>query len=231
MGFPQRLVVPGEEVVLEAYPSRLVLVRPALVALVVLAGVVACLVEWGSAPLGVLYVLGAVTEIALLFFAGRVLRWRSQLFVVTTERVISRSGVTRRTGREIPLERIADVVYHQSFVERMLGTGSVVVEPAGSGEALSAFNLRRPAEVQSLINQVAGFAPRRDLVELRRPSLPMARRRPRPEAVPTDVTDRIAPIGGGGVLGENLRDLERLHERGILSDSEFASKRRQLLGM
>lgn len=229
MGFPQRLLVPGEEVVLEAYPSRSVLLRPFLTTLVVLAAVGASLVEWSAAPLAVVALLGAVTLSALLFLAGRVVSWRSRLFVITTERVIARSGVVRRTGREIPLERVAEVVYHQSLVERLLRIGSVIVEPAGSGDPLPAFDLRRPAEIQSLINQLAAFPFRRGGAAELRPAASTGGRPRRADR--RDVTAPMVPVGGGGALGDSLRDLERLHERGVLSDDEFDSKRRQLLGV
>ena len=35
----------------------------------------------------------------------------------------------------------------------------------------------------------------------------------------------------GGQLGDRLRDLERMHELGVITDDEFDRKRRELLGL
>ena len=46
----------------------------------------------------------------------RFAKWFTTEFVVTTDRLIHRWGVLRRSGREIPLERLNDVSYHQILV-------------------------------------------------------------------------------------------------------------------
>jgi hypothetical protein len=50
---------------------------------------------------------------------------------------------------------------------------------------------------------------------------------PGPAARPLDVPASSV----GGQLGEQLRDLERLHELGVITDDEFDQKRRELLGL
>jgi hypothetical protein len=41
------------------------------------------------------------------------------------------------------------------------------------------------------------------------------------------------PVGDpvGGALGDQLRDLERLHQAGVITDDEFDRKRKQVLGL
>ena len=45
---------------------------------------------------------------AMLWFLARWVRWRTTSFVVTTDRLVHRSGVVAKHGKEIPLERIND---------------------------------------------------------------------------------------------------------------------------
>ena len=49
------------------------------------------------------------------------MKWRTTHYVFTNERVIMREGVFSRDGRDIPLDRVNDVSFHQSFFERLLG--------------------------------------------------------------------------------------------------------------
>jgi len=45
-----------------------------------------------------------------------------------TDRLIFRSGVLSKHGREIPLERVNDISFNASLFERMIGAGDLVIE-------------------------------------------------------------------------------------------------------
>src|SRR5262245_28126756 len=98
--------------------------------------VVAVGVAWVVMPAGdlqqpgrlALGVLGRAVLLAAV--AGRVLRWATTHFVLTTDRLIFRSGVVAKFGREIPLERINDVTFSQSLFERLVGVGDLLLESA-----------------------------------------------------------------------------------------------------
>ena len=62
---------------------------------------------------------------------ARYARWATTNIVLTTDRLILRAGVLSKSGREIPLERINDISFHQHLFERLLGTGDLTVESAG----------------------------------------------------------------------------------------------------
>ena len=49
----------------------------------------------------------------------------------TDRRVLVRTGVLSRSGRDVPLSRINDITFSHSLFERMLGTGTLVIESAG----------------------------------------------------------------------------------------------------
>lgn len=273
MAFPRRLLVPGEEVVVEAHPNWSVLARATALAVVIVAGCVTAAVWWTSAPSFVLWALLAVGVLAGASYLARLVVWRSRLLVITTVRVVYRSGVVKRTGREIRLDRIQDVRYHQSLLERLAGAGSLTIESAGAGGQEPFIDVRHPAQMQSLINElIGGRQPAGDEPEPTLPAAPRASERRerrsggrrdagRREDLERDTggladSGRPTPVvpmpavpppsrpapgygadarseagGGGGGLREELRDLERLHEAGVLTDDEFTRKRRQLLGL
>lgn len=267
MAYPTRLLAEGEEVVDESRPSWSVLTGPVLFFLLVIAGCTAVVVLFGSAPIAVGYGLVAVAFLALCWLVAKVIAWRARLLVVTNRRVIYRSGALRRTGREIPLARIQDVTYHQSLFERMLGTGSLLIESAGSHGQEPFSDIRRPERVQSLINQLASgpypgpSSAHRARGPSRRPEdekrsvpapppvssrfvradrdaptgeLPLVGReaaQPRPGEVTGSLWPaRSEPAQFGNELRQQLRDLEELHQAGVLTDAEFDAKRRELLG-
>jgi uncharacterized membrane protein YdbT with pleckstrin-like domain len=52
-------------------------------------------------------------------------------YTLTDERLIVQAGVLSRSRKIIPLNRIQDVSFRQSAIERPLGMGDVIVESAG----------------------------------------------------------------------------------------------------
>src|SRR4051812_38806503 len=127
MAFPRKLLNEGEEVVLDLRPHWWVLVPP--VALVLVLSVLALIAH--NVKLYVPLVLAGFDVLALLWFLERYAVWSSTSFVVTTDRLISRGGVVAKHGREIPLERLNDISFHQSIFERMIGAGDLMIESGG----------------------------------------------------------------------------------------------------
>jgi uncharacterized membrane protein YdbT with pleckstrin-like domain len=96
---------------------------------VVVVGSVVALVEdvphWAEIALAVLLVL------CLVWLLGRYIKWVTTSFVVTTERLIMRKGVLRRTVREILLDRLTDITYNQTLLDRIMGCGNILLESPG----------------------------------------------------------------------------------------------------
>ena len=134
MAYPQKLLSADEEIVHELRPHWKQIVRPVL-ALFVVAG--AAGFGFGYVPEGRFQGQGRIAVVvvaALLLLVFTVLpwlRWRTTVFVLTTERLITRQGILARSGRDIPYARINDVSFAHSAFERLLGCGSLVVESAG----------------------------------------------------------------------------------------------------
>jgi uncharacterized membrane protein YdbT with pleckstrin-like domain len=60
-----------------------------------------------------------------------VLRWRTTTYELTSRRLRMRDGIITRHGRDIPLARINDVSFTKGLLDRLLGSGRLVVESAG----------------------------------------------------------------------------------------------------
>lgn len=158
MAYPDGLLVEGEQVVVHRHPHWRMLVVPVLVLLLVVGGTsfLAALVSAQSwavwAWLGL-----AAAGLALIgrFTVFPVVRWRTTHFVVTNRRVLVREGVLTRHGMDIPLRRIGSVQFRNSLLERMLGSGTLVIE-SDSDESLEFDDVPGVRRVHALLyNEVA----------------------------------------------------------------------------
>ena len=61
------------------------------------------------------------SSISAIVLVSRYIQWMTTNFVITSDRIIFRSGVFAKRGIEIPLERVNNVIFHQSVIERLLG--------------------------------------------------------------------------------------------------------------
>jgi membrane protein YdbS with pleckstrin-like domain len=152
MGFPAKLLNPGEEVALDLRPHWKFLSAPVCTVVAMAAASLAALIE-GIPRLADL-ALAAALVLCLLWLAGRWLRWASSSFVVTTQRLVVRRGVLRRTAREILLDRLTDISSSQTLLDRLLRCGDVLVESPGRDSPEVFKDLPRPAAVRNLICQL-----------------------------------------------------------------------------
>jgi uncharacterized membrane protein YdbT with pleckstrin-like domain len=134
MAFPRRLLGEDEHVVLELHPHWKRLLLPiALVPVVVgLATYLVFLVPAHTLHGTVRWLIVAVGAVVLIRWSlWPWLKWQTTHYVLTTKRVIIRTGVLGRTGRDIPLTRVNDVSFHHSVFERALRCGTLTIESAG----------------------------------------------------------------------------------------------------
>ena len=136
----------------------------------------------------------------------RYLKWMTTYFVITSNRVIFRTGVLAKSGIEIPLERVNNVNFNQSIFERMLGAGDLLIESGGEDGQSRFSDIRHPDQVQRLIHsQMEGAMQRRASGSV--------------AAAPTTVD-----------VAEQLERLEAMMQRGSLTSDEFEIQKRKLLG-
>ena len=151
-----------------------------------------------------------VAAAVLIAFVGLAvipfLRWKFTFFVLTTDRLITRSGIVAKRSKEIPLERINDVTFNQSVIERAVGAGDLLVESAGERGQTKISNVRSPEQVQlSIYREVEENNNR-----MMRGGQPF-------------------PAPPGDSIPEQIEALARLRDQGVLSEGEFEAKKQELL--
>jgi membrane protein YdbS with pleckstrin-like domain len=240
MTFPRRLLTEGEEVVVELRPHWAFLGWPLVAAVAAVALFIGIdVVAFPHAPVGVRYVLLAVVAVALVWLAGRTLRWVTTSLVLTTTRLLERSGVLGRRALEIRLERINELSYHQSLPGRVARTGELMIETGGESGDIMFEHVPRPSALQSLITeQISAFHENRRI----RFGAPPATGGPGalhhedtpPTGGPPVTAAGPAPAPGPGgaappTVADRLMQLGELRRRGIVSAAEFEAKKAELL--
>ena len=205
MGYPTKLLSPGEQIITEFKPHWLQIVKEGL--LTVLVGIVVLWIAinpfsfsgWVITALVVAWFVIVITEFT---------RWWTTQHVITNERVIHRAGLVSKQGKEIPLEVINDVAFHQGVIERMFGSGDLLIESAGTHGQSRYTDIPNPEAIQKTIYE----AREGRMTEMRHGPAPAA------QAVVT------------ATPAEQLDTLSRLHDEGKLTDAEFEAEKKKLLG-
>jgi uncharacterized membrane protein YdbT with pleckstrin-like domain len=140
VAFPEDVLTKDEHVVLHMHPHWKEAIRPVLVLVLALVGLVAAWIFLPDGDGGTisLYIVAAVALILVLWLTvWPILVWRTTHHVFTNERVILQHGVFSRDRRDIPLGRVNDHSMSQTFIERLLGCGTLTIESAGErGQSL-----------------------------------------------------------------------------------------------
>jgi uncharacterized membrane protein YdbT with pleckstrin-like domain len=157
MGYPENVLAANEQVVLHRHPHWKRLVGPILVLLIttILAAFVAALVNntsWDPTAKKVLF--GVIAAIWLILVGWltlwRFLNWLTTHFVITDRRVMFRHGLLTRSGIDIPLARINSVEFRHGLLDRMVRTGTLIIESA-SQDPLEFHDIPRVERVHSLL--------------------------------------------------------------------------------
>jgi uncharacterized membrane protein YdbT with pleckstrin-like domain len=151
---PDSSLAAGEQPVLLLHPHWKTLIRPSLVAaLVVAVALIAeVLIPSGSAAAAARAAVGIVAVLFLMvWLIVPVLRWRTTTYELTTKRLRTRFGIITRKGRDIPLTRINDVSFEKGLLDRLLGAGRLVVESAGEHGQIVLKDIPDVADVQATL--------------------------------------------------------------------------------
>ena len=140
----------GEHPVLVLHPHWKTLIRPVLVAVLVVAVALIAEVLVSAAVARLVIGVAAVLFLMVWLFVP-VLRWRTTTYELTTKRLRTRFGIITRNGRDIPLTRINDVSFEKGLLDRLLGAGRLVVESAGEHGQIVLRDIPRVADVQSTL--------------------------------------------------------------------------------
>jgi membrane protein YdbS with pleckstrin-like domain len=157
VSYPKDVLTPGEEVVVHDHPHVKALFGPGLLLLVV-TGLCVWGAVWagtsdsvtGGARTPLQIGLGVVWLVALVLFLVRLVGWSTTHFVITDRRVMFRQGVVTRSGIDIPVRRINSVQFRHGLVDRMLRTGTLIIESA-SDDPLEFDDIPQVERVHSLL--------------------------------------------------------------------------------
>jgi uncharacterized membrane protein YdbT with pleckstrin-like domain len=157
VGYPENVLAQDEQVVLHRHPHWKRVIGPVLILL--LATAAASFVAAYVSSLGWEETAKTVVSLAILaiwlvticwltlwpFFT-----WWTTHFVITDRRVMFRHGLLTRTGIDIPLARINSVEFRHGLFDRMLRTGTLIIESA-SQDPLDFYDIPRVEQVHSLL--------------------------------------------------------------------------------
>lgn len=159
MSFLRDNLAPGEEIVLHRHPHWKCLIGPFLVFLIItlLAGMLAGMTSGArlssTTTMVLLIIIGVVWLLGLIwYFLRPLVSWKSTHFVLTDRRVIFRNGLLTRSGIDIPIRRINTVEFRHGPIDRLLRTGTLVVESA-SDDPLSFHDIPQVERVHAMLYQ------------------------------------------------------------------------------
>jgi uncharacterized membrane protein YdbT with pleckstrin-like domain len=152
-----------------------------------------------------------------VFLVWQYLKWNYTHFVVTSDRVVFRTGVFGKHGTEIPMERINNINFHQTFWERIIGAGDLEIESAGKDGQSRFEDIWHPDGVQQEIYRQMEASARKH-AGWSNPAMTHAS--PAPEPPPAQPQADIP---------EQLERLADLRDKGVISAEEFEQKKAQLL--
>lgn len=212
VAFPRKSLNSYEEIVVDLNPHWWFFAGPAasLVSLLVVLAAVEILfdVTW------LRFVLLPLIAVALLWMAWRLITWRTTHFVVTTDRLIYQAGVFAKRGIQIPLERVNNVNFNQNLLERILGTGDLLIESGGESGQQRFSDIKQPDHIQNVIHAQVEANENRKFGMAGSMAPGNAQPLPPPDA---------------DIVGQ-LEKLDALRQRGVLNDAEFQEQKAKLLG-
>jgi uncharacterized membrane protein YdbT with pleckstrin-like domain len=157
VGYPENVLARDEKVVLHRHPhwKRLIGSMLGLVLATAVAVFTAAVVNQTNwEPNAKKIILGVIAAIWLVIVVWLtiwpVLNWWTTHFVITDRRVMFRHGLLTRSGIDIPLARINSVEFRHGIVDRMLRTGTLIIESA-SQDPLEFNDIPRVEQVHSML--------------------------------------------------------------------------------
>ncbi len=143
MTYPKKLLADGEDIEFELRPHWRALIPPLVWLFGLIIGGFFLLAKWGSWFAGNdtvstwgRWIIGLAMIILLVSFTARPFAyWWTTDYVFTSRRIIVRTGLVARKGRDMPLSKVNNVSFDISFWGRFMNYGVLTIDSA-SDEAL-----------------------------------------------------------------------------------------------
>jgi uncharacterized membrane protein YdbT with pleckstrin-like domain len=157
VGYPDNILANDEKVVLHRHPHWKRLLGPVLIlllasALAAFGAAVVTNTDWAQNAKTVVSVVIAGVWVIIVGWltVWPFLNWWTTHFVITDRRVMFRHGLITRSGIDIPLARVNSVEFRHGLLDRMLRTGTLIIESA-SQDPLEFYDIPRVEQVHSLL--------------------------------------------------------------------------------
>ncbi|MDQ1323188.1 MAG: hypothetical protein QG661_2581 [Actinomycetota bacterium] len=152
MAYPQKLLADGETIQFETRPHWRGLFVPGIVLIATIFGM-SLLYFWIDSTMfgGTIIrwiVLGVGAFILIMWAIRPFLRWITTEYVFTDRRIIVRSGIITRQGRDMPLAKVNDVSFMVPAMGRILNYGALVIQSAGENEGLTISDVPDVEDIQ-----------------------------------------------------------------------------------
>ena len=153
--------------------------------------------------------LAAIGYVLLIYTVGRGLydyfTWRNVQYIVTNRRVVHLKGVMNKEVTDTSLEKVNDVKMEQSFFGRLFDYGDLEILTASETGIDRFRRIGAPIRFKTaMLNAKEHMGP-----------------------------DEDRPGGGSagrGDIPELIAELDQLRKQGAISETEFETKKRELLG-
>jgi uncharacterized membrane protein YdbT with pleckstrin-like domain len=208
--YPKKLLNDGEEIALDLRPHWWYFAKHIVAGISVFVLIALILGFTDGTLRNVLAATwGVIAVIWAVWLGIKYLQWNFTHFVVTTDRVIYRTGALSKHGVEIPMERINNINFNQGMWERIIGAGDLEIESAGKDGQSRFEDTWHPDGVQQ---------------EIYRQMEANARKR-------AGWTGAGLPPAAAAAhsIPEQLHQLADLRDRGVITPEEFEAKKAQLL--
>ena len=141
MGYPKKLLADGESIVFELRPHWRAILWPIILLLLVVFA--AAFLSFWLAAMGNLFgtivmwiVIGAGLLVVIIWAFVPFLRWISSQYVFTDRRIIVRTGIIAKEGRDMPLSKVNNVTFRVSVMGRILNYGELNIQSASEDSGL-----------------------------------------------------------------------------------------------
>jgi uncharacterized membrane protein YdbT with pleckstrin-like domain len=157
MAYSPKGLAEDESIVLDLHPHWKALVAPVVVLLAVCAGAsfgIAATPDYEYDVWARAFIVVVAVAVLAVWSVVPFLRWRTTHFVVTDRRVLVRTGILARQGRDVPLSRINDITFSHTVVERVLRCGTLVIESAGERGQVTLEDVPHVEDVQRTVYEL-----------------------------------------------------------------------------
>jgi uncharacterized membrane protein YdbT with pleckstrin-like domain len=213
MPYPRNLIQQGETVALDLRPHWWYFSRNIFTGIpLLILWILVAQIESDTLRNGSVIVLAVVTIAWAAWLILKYFQWTMTYFVVTSRRVIYRTGVLSKRGVEIPLERVMNINFHQRLIDRIIGAGDLDIESAGKDGQTHFDFVRHPDGVQHEIY--------RQMEARNMPQMPAAAAAPAPAPTQTVAAPNVP---------DQIEQLAQLRDAGRITLEEYEQKKSELL--